>query len=124
MEGNAMKITKRQLKQIIKEEKAKLFEQSREAKEGGLMADLDAIASAIEEIAEGMYGLVDPGEPRGAAGDEMASDLEMQVERLNDLYKKMVAHFESSDSGRTPTEEESGIPDSKRSVIHNRRPDW
>ena len=25
---------------------------------------------------------------------------------------------------RTPTEEESGIPDSQRSVIHNRRPDW
>ena len=92
-----MKITKRQLRRIIKEEKAKLHEQSRQAKEGALMADIDSIASTIEEIAAGMYGLVDPGEPRGAAGDELARDLEMQVARLNDHYQKMVAHFESMD---------------------------
>ena len=92
-----MKITKRHLRKIIKEEKAKLHEQSRQAKEATLMTDLDSIASAIEEIASGMYGLQDPGDPSMGAGDEMAQDLEMQVERLSDFYNKMVAHFESMD---------------------------
>ena len=92
-----MKITKRQLRRIIKEEKTKLHEQSRQAKEATLMTDLDSIASAIEEIAAGMYGLQDPGDPSMGAGDEMAQDLEMQVERLSDFYNKMVAHFESMD---------------------------
>ena len=92
-----MKITKRQLRRIIKEEKAKLHEQSRQAKEGALLADFNMVATSIEEIAAGMYGLVDPGEPRAAAGDEMASDLEMQVERINDIYRRLEAHFQSMD---------------------------
>ena len=92
-----MKITKRQLKRIIKEESSKLHEQSRQAKEGGLMADLAMIVDAIEDIASGMYGLEDPADPDMGAGDEMAQDLEMQVERLSDFYNKMVAHFESFD---------------------------
>jgi hypothetical protein len=61
------------------------------------MADLDSIATAIEEIAAGMYGLQDPGEPGLAVGDEMAGDLEMQVERLTAFYDQMVSHFESMD---------------------------
>jgi len=65
--------------------------------EAGLMSDLDSIATSIEEIAEGMYGLIDPmGEDPGG-GDEMAGELEMQVERLGTLYNQMVAHFESMD---------------------------
>ena len=93
-----MKITKRQLRRIIKEEKARILsEQSREAKEGALLADLNMVVTSIEEIAAGMYGLVDPGEPRAAAGDEMASDLEMQVERMNNIYRRLEAHFQSMD---------------------------
>ena len=92
-----MKITKRQLKRIIKEERQKLVEQSRVGKEARLLADLNDIATAIEEIARGMYGLVDPGEPRGNAGDEMASDLEMQIERMNEVYRRLEAHLESMD---------------------------
>ena len=61
------------------------------------MADLAMIVDAIEEIAAGMYGLQDPGDPGVPAGDEMAGDLEMQVERLNSFYDQMVAHFESMD---------------------------
>ena len=38
-------------------------------------------------------------------------------------FKKKIKYTPSKNY-RTPTEEESGIPDSKRSVIHNRRPDW
>ena len=120
-----MKITKRHLRRIIKEEKARLLsEQSREAKEGRLLGDLASITSSIQEISDGLYGLEDPGDPGAPAGDDMAQDLEMQIERLNELFGILEAHFESMDSSRTPTEAESGIPDSERSVIHNRRPDW
>ena len=98
-----MKITKRQLRRIIKEERARILsEQSREAKEGALLADLNMVVTSIEEIAAGMYGLVDPGEPGGAAGDEMASDLEMQVERMNDIYRRIEAHFQSMDAEFDP----------------------
>ena len=80
-----------------------LNEESRVKKEANLMADLAMILDAIEEIAGGMYGLVDPGEGSrhesnpGTAGDELANDLEMQVERLSTLYDQMTAHFESFD---------------------------
>ena len=95
-----MRITKRQLKRIIKEERAKILREAprdRINKEAGLMSDLDSIASAIEEIAGGMYGLTDPGGTGAPEGDSMAQDLELQVERLNALYDQMVAHFESMD---------------------------
>ena len=93
-----MRITKRQLRKIIKEEKSRLLsEQSRISREANLLADLNSIATSIEEIARGMYGLVDPGEPRGNAGDEMASDLEMQIERMNQVYRQLEAHLESMD---------------------------
>ena len=92
-----MKITKRQLRRIIKEEKTRLLnEQSREAKEGTMLADLNSVATAIEEIAAGLYGLQDPGEPGVQVGDEMAQDLEMQVERLNTFFRSLEAHFESA----------------------------
>jgi hypothetical protein len=99
-----MKITKRQLRRIIREEKANLAEAPRDRikVEAGLMADLDSIATSIEEIAAGMYGLVDPmGEDPGG-GDEMAGELEMQVERLTSLHAQMVAHFESMDPENQP----------------------
>lgn len=77
--------------------------ESREAKEGRMLGDLASITSAIQEISDGMYGLVDPAESprhesdRMVAGDEMAQDLEMQIERLNDLFGILEAHFESMD---------------------------
>lgn len=80
--------------------KGKSLTESRVNKEATLMADLDSIATAIEEIAAGMYGLQDPGDPAQNAGDEMAADLEMQVERLTAFYDQMVAHFESMDDAK------------------------
>ena len=74
-----------------------LNEQSRPAKEGELLSDLNMVVTSIEEIAAGMYGLQDPGDPGVQAGDEMAQDLEMQIERLNGFYKQLQAHFESMD---------------------------
>ena len=76
--------------------KGKNLTESRINAEATLMSDLDSIASAIEDIAEGMFGLVDPG-GNGDAGDEMAEDLGMQIQRLNDLHAAMVRHFESMD---------------------------
>ena len=93
-----MKITKRQLRKIIKEEKTRLLsEQSRITREAHLLADLDSIATAIEELAGGVYGMIAPGAVSGDAGDEVARDLEMQVERLTTLHRSMQAHFESMD---------------------------
>ncbi len=97
-----MKITKRQLRRIIKEEKQRILsEQSREAKEGALLADFNMVVTSIEEIAAGMYGLVDPG-GNGDAGDEMAEDLEMQIERMNDVYRRLEAHLQSMDAEFNP----------------------
>ena len=97
-EEDKMKISKRHLKRIIKEEKARLLsEQSREAKEGSMLADLNSVVTSIEEIAAGLYGLQDPGEPGVQVGDDMAQDLEMQIERLNQFFRSLEAHFESSE---------------------------
>ena len=121
-----MKITKRQLKRIIKEEKANLLkeskapfpmksrvdpafarlikEQSRAKSEGELQGDLAVIIDAIESIAFEMYGLEDPGNPGAAAGDEMAKGLEMQVERLGTFFDQLEAYFITIDdmAGRNP----------------------
>ena len=95
-----MKITKRQLRRIIKEGRANLLKENRITKEAGLMADLDSIATAIEDIAHEMYGmgeLIETGAVSGDAGDEMAKQLEAQVERLTTFHDLMVGHFESMD---------------------------
>ena len=92
-----MKITKRQLRRIIKEERTSLLKEDRIAKEAGLMADLDSIATEIEVIASEVYGMSGPGTVSGDAGDGLAQQLEGQVERLTTLYDLMVTHFESMD---------------------------
>ena len=98
LESKSMRISRKHLARIIKEEKARLIsEASREAKEGEILADFNMVVSAIEEIEKGMYGLVDPNAPGDTYGDELASDLGMQVARLNDLYGALQRHFESMD---------------------------
>jgi len=97
-----MKITKRQLRRIIKEEKKSLLKEDRIRKEATFLGTLDDIASSIEEIAGGVYGMSGPGTVSGEAGDELAQDLELQVERLTDLYRAMVSHFESMDPENQP----------------------
>ena len=122
-----MKITKRQLKRIIKEERAKLVRenQSRESIEGNLIGELAGLLADLQGIKHELFGLVDPdGQDMGSVYGE---ELEATILEIEEWADKLEAHFESMDppaSGRTPTEKESGIPDSKRSVIHNRRPDW
>jgi len=91
------KITKSKLRKIIKEEKKVLLKEDRIRKEAVFLGTLDNIASSIEEIAGGMYGMSGPGTVSGEAGDELAQDLEMQVERLTDLYRSLNTHFEQQD---------------------------
>ena len=94
------KITKAELKKIIKEERSKLLSESRVTEEADMMADFNSIATAIENIADELYGMgehIESGAVSGDAGDEMAKQLEEQVERLNTLYGLMVSYFESMD---------------------------
>ena len=108
-----MKITKNQLRRIIREEKARLSrEKLNETHSMDSVKELSNIIDAVDDIVNGVY----------QSDPELAKDLEMQVERLANLHDKLKRSL--AQKGRTPTEEESGIPDSKRSVIHNRRPDW
>ena len=108
-----MKITKSQLRTIIREEKSKLSRKKlNETHTLGSVQDLSSIIDSINDIVNGVY----QNDP------ELAKDLEMQVERLTSLHDKLKRSL--TQKGRTPTEAESGIPDSQRSVIHNRRPDW
>ena len=96
LKGPIVRATKNQLRRVIREEKARILsEQSHAASEGALLADLTMTSDAIGEIAAGMYGLVDPIGDAPAAGDEMAGDLELQVERLNVLFDQLEEYFES-----------------------------
>ena len=93
-----MKINKRQLKRIIKEEKTKiLMERTRASREGDLQREMADIMQALHEISTGMYGLVDPNAPGDTYGDELANDLDMHVKRLDDLYQKLEAYFVTVD---------------------------
>ena len=97
-----MKITKKQLKRIIREERKKIIKEQaprdRVAVEGELLGELNDILQNIEETANELYGLVDPGDPGIPAGDQMGDAIALQIERANSLYEKLVAHFESMDS--------------------------
>ena len=75
-----MKITKRQLRRIIKEEKDRLLKRSlNETHTMESVKELDSIIVAVDEIANGVY-MSDP---------ELANDLSMQVERLANLHDKL-----------------------------------
>jgi hypothetical protein len=112
-----MKVSKKQLRRIIREEKSRLLSEqpisgaqadqmaaaqkaaSDVKKQADMMAELDNIASTIEEIAAGMYGLEDPAGAAQAAsagieaGDALGHDLEMQAQRLTDFHQTMENYF-------------------------------
>ena len=90
-----MKITKRQLRRIIREEKAKLLREASPAdmsmhdaakhyeKQNAKKApdNLKLLATVIDNLTEMALGY--------DADDEMRSELRMQVELLNDVYSSM-----------------------------------
>ena len=82
-----MKITKRQLKRIIREEKARLSrEKLNETHSMDSVKELDDIRIEIADIALGVY----ENDP------ELAQDLELQVERLEILHDKLKRSLQSS----------------------------
>jgi len=82
-----MKITKNQLRRIIREEKAKLSRQKLNESHSAVdVKELSNIIDAIDEIAAGV-GYNDP---------ELANDLEMQVERLARLHDKLKLSLSSA----------------------------
>jgi len=82
-----MKITKNQLRRIIKEEKAKLTkEKLNETHSMESVKDLSSIIDAIDDITNGVY----------QSDPELAKDLEMQVERLANLHDKLERSLQDS----------------------------
>ena len=116
-----MKVTKRQLRQIIKEntspapmksratpfvrnavensrQQERLNEmQSRVRREAMILADLDSAIKNVEETADNMYGLEDPGDPGIDMGTEMSGDLMRAIEMLNSAYRRLEALFQEND---------------------------
>ena len=82
-----MKITKRQLRRIIREEREKLSKRKlNETHSVDSVKELSDIIDAIDEIADGVY----QNDP------ELARDLEMQVERLANLHDKLERSLKDS----------------------------
>ena len=95
-----MNVDKKTLKRIIREELA-LHEQGQTsvvAQEAQILADLNDILAQIEEASDELYGLVDPGDPGVAFGDELAQTIGLQLERANDLYRAIERYFEERDA--------------------------
>ena len=82
-----MKITKRQLRRIIREEKAKLSRRKlNETHSMDSVQELDDIRISIDDIAVGLY----------QSDPELANDLQMQVERLEILHSKLKRSLQDS----------------------------
>ena len=83
-----MKITKRQLRRIIREEKAKLSRRKlNETHSMDSVQELDDIRVSISDIAVGVY----QNDP------ELANELEMQIERLEILHDKLKRSLQAGD---------------------------
>ena len=82
-----MKITKRQLRRIIREEREKLSRRKlNETHSMDSVQELDDIRISIDDIAVGLY----QNDP------ELANDLQMQVERLEILHDKLKRSLQGS----------------------------
>ncbi len=115
-----MKITKRQLRKIIREEKARVLREQADS-------DVDVydititVAIAKGENPSYIQQSIEDGMEFDKAAGEGILDFDIRPGTPEGVPPKGGVPPRTH---RTPTEKESGIPDSKRSVIHNRRPDW
>ena len=95
-----MKITKRQLRRIIKEEKTKILN---EAEEHIVLSAWDQAIGKVEAVEKELYGLVDPynvnEEP--TFGDALGKQLAAAIMELNQAYKALELHFDD-EAGRNP----------------------
>jgi len=101
-----MRITKRQLRRIIKEERTKILkEQSRDrvSIEGRLLGELMAVIGDLATIEKELYGLTDDG------GEDMGSvygeELNATIDELDAWREKLTVHFESMDPENQAPEE-------------------
>ena len=82
-----MKITKEQLRRIIREEREKLSRRKlNETHSMDSVRELDDIRISIDDIAVGLY----QNDP------DLANDLQMQVERLEILHDKLKRSLQDS----------------------------
>jgi len=124
-----MKITKRQLRRIIREAISKDLAFGPEVP---VLPDGTVDYNSMTDEDSDHY---DEGFDDGEMGAEPRDTMSLvpianrsRVDQMysagySDGFKKFKKKMPSKNY-RTPTEEESGIPDSQRSVIHNRRPNW
>tara|TARA_E500000331_G_scaffold344236_1_gene380231 strand:- start:354 stop:740 length:387 start_codon:yes stop_codon:yes gene_type:complete len=126
-----MKITKSELRRIIKEERTKIVREyrSREAVEGKLIGELAGLLADLQGIKHELPGLV------GADGQDMGSvygeALEATILEIEDWADKLEAHFESMDPpspGRTAATMDEGtdpedMPDAWRQILGDRLKD-
>jgi hypothetical protein len=95
-----MKITKRQLKRIIKEEKKNIL---CEVEQHVLLSAWDQAIGKVEAVEKELYGLEDPhnvGE-MPPFGDALGMQLAAAVGELDQAYKALELHFDD-ESGRHP----------------------
>ena len=102
-----MRVTRRQLKHIIKEEKKNIL---CEAEQHVLLSAWDQAIGKVEAVEEELYGLVDPdaveggtrmGMPNQTFGDQMAAQLAAAILELNQAFKALELHFDE-EAGRNP----------------------
>ena len=114
-----MKITKRQIRKIVNEsvspmrsratpsvrravENSRRVERLQEMqspvrRQAMILADLDVAIRNVEETADNMYGLEDPGDPGIDMGTEMSEDLMRAVAMLNSAFKRLEALFQEEE---------------------------
>ena len=109
-----MKITKRQLKRIIREENQRILSEQFAKK----------VSPSFQGIKVALQRMADKAAQFNAEGGPQANDIKEMISNISEAVQSLEMEFYPGDRGRTPTEKESGIPDSQRSVMHNRRPEW
>ena len=84
-----MKITKRHLRRIIKEEKAKLVKEARSPGDAIAAVERALIAIALEEIRSGNRSLTDQVYAHAIDGDGLEDpEIQMAIDQLMDQYNK------------------------------------
>ena len=95
-----MKITKRQLKTIIKEEKAKMLNEN---EEHIVLSAWDQAIGKVEAVEKELYGLEDPANVGEVPpfGDALGKQLAAAIMELNQAFEALELHFDD-ESGRNP----------------------
>jgi len=95
-----MKITKRQLRRIIKEEKGKVLS---EVDQHVVLSAWDQAIGKVEAVEKDLYGLEDPHNVGEVPpfGDALGKQLSAAVLELNQAFRALELHFDD-ESGRNP----------------------